>query len=65
MTKCIKDGDKTFPYVAKWKNKTICGLFRTSVTVQMSYMTKDLKVKKKKKNVKLVKTLLYLGLSEN
>lgn len=50
MTKCIKDGvdDKTFPYVAKWKNKTICGLFRTSVTVQMSYMTKDSKVKKKK-----------------
>ncbi|XP_031774479.1 uncharacterized protein LOC105736439 [Apis florea] len=47
VTKCIKDGDKTFPYVAKWKNKTICGLFRTSVTVQMSYMTKDLKVKKK------------------
>lgn len=50
MTNCInpeKDGanNKTFPYIAKWKNNTICGLLRMSVTVQMSYMTKDFKVK--------------------
>ncbi|XP_043797485.1 uncharacterized protein LOC122717460 [Apis laboriosa] len=50
VTNCInpeKDGanNKTFPYIAKWKNNTICGLLRMSVTVQMSYMTKDLKMK--------------------
>lgn len=44
-----KDGtnNKIFPYIAKWKNNTICGLLRMSVIVQMSYMTKDLKMKSK------------------
>lgn len=48
-----KDGinSKTFPYIAKWKNNTICGLLRASFTVQMSYTSTDtnLKVKEMEK----------------
>ena len=46
-----KDGinSKTFPYIAKWKNNTICGLLRASFTVQMSYTSTDSKVKEMEK----------------
>lgn len=52
VTKCVdpeKDGinSKTFPYIAKWKNNTICGLLRASFTVQMSYTLTDSKTKGK------------------